>query len=153
MLHHCCDEIFPAGHGAPSDAGGGAVAQPSESEAAPGLFASARVVPVVDDDAAEDPTLQNQKMEKVAEIRRKRMQIMEDLEKEEEVACVDDFYSPAEPEAYIELRLQKIITFYQDRIPWFYNWRRLAWGYERDARSRQPAYSGGRIYRPTALVG
>ena len=117
--------LLPAGHGAPSDAGGGAVAQPSESEAAPGLFASARVVPVVDDDAAEDPTLQNQKMEKVAEIRRKRMQIMEDLEKEEEVACVDDFYSPAEPEAYIELRLQKIITFYQDRIPWFYNWRRF----------------------------
>ena len=32
---------------------------------------------------------------------------------------------PVEPAAYIEMRLVKMVEAYQQKIPWFYNWRRF----------------------------
>ena len=31
----------------------------------------------------------------------------------------DDHHSPLKPKGYVELRLQKMIKFYQDRLPWY----------------------------------
>ena len=67
----------------------------------------------------------NEKAEAFTKILTQRNVLSEDTRAADDGQHIDDFHSPVEPEQYIALRLDRMIAFYQKKIPLFYNWRRF----------------------------
>ena len=67
----------------------------------------------------------NEKIEALTKIRRQRAALLEETGAADDDQHLDDFHSPVEPEQYIALRLDRMIAYYQRKIPLFYNWRRF----------------------------